>query len=130
MLSSTHCGTEKYMAPEILQKKRYDPMKADTWSLGVCLYVMLADCYPFDNKDKVLMVRKMENRDWKFPPKVQDNVSGLCINLSKRLLEPNVEKRIQMKQIPSHPWVSKTKSQCEKKTPKTNFGFKKVMRPD
>lgn len=34
-------GKEFYMAPEIVACRPYDPMKADVWSLGMVLFIML-----------------------------------------------------------------------------------------
>jgi serine/threonine protein kinase len=42
----TNCGTESYMAPEILSCHRYDK-QADIWSLGVLLYYLLFGEFPF-----------------------------------------------------------------------------------
>ena len=39
-------GSPGYMAPEILQKEPYE-YKADSWSLGVTFYVLLAAALPF-----------------------------------------------------------------------------------
>jgi serine/threonine protein kinase len=41
------CGTSHYMAPEIIQKKRYNGMKADIWALGVLCVYMLTAVFPF-----------------------------------------------------------------------------------
>ncbi len=42
-------GTQNYMAPEVRDlkaNKAYDPKKADVYSLGVCLYVLLFKQFP------------------------------------------------------------------------------------
>ncbi|DAZ99483.1 TPA: hypothetical protein N0F65_001668 [Lagenidium giganteum] len=40
-LTNTKVGKEYYMAPEVAAGKWYDPKKADVWSLGIVLFVML-----------------------------------------------------------------------------------------
>ena len=44
--AKTHCGTEKYMAPEILSNSYYG-ISVDIWALGVLFYFMLFAEYPF-----------------------------------------------------------------------------------
>jgi len=43
----TECGTRGYMAPEILAHTAYDGAKADVWSAGVVLFIMLGGFPPF-----------------------------------------------------------------------------------
>ena len=45
--STSWCGTIDYIAPEIVLKRVYNPMLADTWSFGIMLFVMLSSKYPY-----------------------------------------------------------------------------------
>ena len=44
------CGTLLYMAPEVISCSPYYS-KADIWSLGIVLYIMICGQAPFDAKD-------------------------------------------------------------------------------
>lgn len=48
---SIFCGTPQYIAPEIIKKGAYYGTRADCWSLGILLYVMLCGKFPFKGKD-------------------------------------------------------------------------------
>ena len=41
-----YCGTPLYMAPEIINHKKYD-FKADIWAVGISLFVSLFGYHPF-----------------------------------------------------------------------------------
>jgi len=47
-MSQTFCGSKAYAAPEILQGRTYDPLKADVWALGVVIYIFITGKMPFD----------------------------------------------------------------------------------
>merc|ERR1712137_441316 len=44
-------GTKQYTAPEAFYNRTYDPKKADIWSLGILLHVLLTGCWPFSNQN-------------------------------------------------------------------------------
>ena len=44
-------GTRIYMAPEMLTQGAPYTTKADMWSLGILLYIMLTGCVPFVERD-------------------------------------------------------------------------------
>ena len=50
-ITRTYSRTLHYMTPEIIQKTPQN-REVDIWALGVLLYVMLTDYYPFGGEDK------------------------------------------------------------------------------
>ncbi|EAY03732.1 CAMK family protein kinase [Trichomonas vaginalis G3] len=47
--SKSCSGTKFYMAPEIFDKRPYNAYKADVWSLGITLYFIIFQKFPFSN---------------------------------------------------------------------------------
>ncbi|EAX99777.1 protein kinase, putative [Trichomonas vaginalis G3] len=45
-------GTMLYMAPEIFNRGKYNPLKADIWSIGVTFFIMATHFYPFFAMEK------------------------------------------------------------------------------
>ncbi|CAN1811964.1 CBL-interacting serine/threonine-protein kinase 6 [Linum perenne] len=69
-LLHTTCGTPAYVAPEVIKKKGYNGAKADLWSCGVILYVLLAGFLPFQDDNLVTMYRKNLQRRLQMSPVV------------------------------------------------------------
>lgn len=51
------CGSRSYCAPEVLGRQAYSGFAADCWSLGVCLFGLVAGFFPVD---------EATTRDWRF----------------------------------------------------------------
>lgn len=57
-------GTRLCMAPEIMKKQEYNPIKADIWALGVTIYFMATKRYPFSAdciEEKIIQCRYDES---------------------------------------------------------------------
>jgi len=102
-LLHTTCGTPAYVAPEIINKKGYDGAKADIWSCGVILYVLLAGSLPFPEDNIAAMFRKMSRGDYRCPPWLSTEARRLI----PKLLDPNPDTRITIAQIVETPWFKK-----------------------
>lgn len=121
-LLHTTCGTPAYVAPEVISRKGYDGAKADIWSCGVILFVLLTGHLPFNDSNIIQMYKKISKADYKcpnwFPPEVR--------RLLKRILDPNPVTRISMKKIMENPWfrrgldTKQTSNTVEKEMPSIN----------
>lgn len=47
-LSKGIFGDIRFRAPEVIQNKHYD-FRADSWSFGIIIFLMLTGRFPFDN---------------------------------------------------------------------------------
>ncbi|CAA7023245.1 unnamed protein product [Microthlaspi erraticum] len=102
-LLHTQCGTPAYVAPEVLRKKGYDGAKADIWSCGVILYVLLAGFLPFQDENLMNMYRKIFKSEFEFPPWISPEARRLI----SKLLVVDPERRISIAAIMRTPWFRK-----------------------
>lgn len=98
----TVCGTPNYVAPEVLSERGYDGLKADMWSCGVILYVLLSGALPFENPSlsKLLVIISMG-----LYPSLSF-VSPEAGDLIRRLLTVKPSERISAREVISHPWFT------------------------
>ncbi|KAL6007303.1 CBL-interacting serine/threonine-protein kinase 7 [Asimina triloba] len=102
-LLHTACGTPVFAAPEVVTRKGYDGARADAWSCGVILFLLLAGYLPFDDSNIVLMHRKMVRREFEFPAWFSRPVKQVIV----RLLDPNPATRMTMDGLEEVGWFKK-----------------------
>ncbi|ESQ54099.1 hypothetical protein EUTSA_v10025230mg [Eutrema salsugineum] len=109
-LLHTTCGTPAYVAPEVILKKGYDGAKADLWSCGVILFVLLAGYLPFQDDNLVNMYRKIYRGDFKCPGWLSSDARRLVT----KLLDPNPNTRITIDKVMDSTWFKKTATRSKK----------------
>lgn len=101
-LASSFCGTAEYIAPEVLQKKKYD-QSCDWWSFGCVLYEMLAGIPPFYCKKKSDIYTAILTKN----PNYYNYLSKDAIDIISKLLEKDPLKRLGregVEEIKEHPF--------------------------
>jgi serine/threonine protein kinase len=102
-LLHTTCGTPNYVAPEVLADKGYDGKKADVWSIGVILYVLLAGFLPFDETTIVALFSKIQAADFSYPSWFSPEVRALL----DRVLVADPNERVSLSELKKDPWCLK-----------------------
>ena len=99
-LLKTVCGTPNYVAPEVLKEQGYDGFRADLWSAGVILYVMITGSLPFEDKNTTNLYLKIEKGEYRIPRAVSDGARDLIM----RLLVVDPKQRYTISDVMKHPW--------------------------
>jgi serine/threonine protein kinase len=104
---TTPCGSPHYAAPEVLKTTSYDGAKADVWSCGVILFVLLTGTQPFDysgeDRDMKYLFRDIQMVKYVMP----DGLSPEAKDLIRKILVANPKQRIGLDDIWHHPFMQK-----------------------
>jgi serine/threonine protein kinase len=101
-VSDRWVGSPDYVAPEILLHEQYNPEKADTWSLGVLLFICLTGKLPFHKKKRYTMLRQKMHPEVTFPS--DPSLSEEAKDLLRSLLQFHPEVRFDMREASQHEW--------------------------
>ena len=81
------CGSALFLPPEMVKKQAYDPFKADVWSFGISLYLLIAGTIPWLNKEMKEALKMMESFQPDLPlncPKQVREVVRQCLVLDPK----------------------------------------------
>ncbi|KAM7513428.1 hypothetical protein LguiB_012303 [Lonicera macranthoides] len=102
-LLHTAYGTLAYTAPKVVQRNGYNGARADAWSCGVILFVILAKSLPFNDSNLPNMYQKIYHWEFNMP----NWISKPARNLIYRLLDPNPVTRMSIEEIMSNNWFKR-----------------------
>lgn len=109
-LSQSFKGTILFMAPEVLNKKEYNPIKADIWSIGVTFFFMATNSYPFDAKDKVTLMALMNSGIYH----THDIKNRNLRRVIEACLRLNPEQRASIEELLKMPYFDSYRRNCFK----------------
>lgn len=100
-------GKLRCMAPEVFNLKQFNPFKADTWSIGVMLFMMMLGIPPWNSPDEsetiFRMIKAGRIRDVIIYNQRRHLISNQALDLLIRLFKPQSE-RIHLDFVKLHPF--------------------------
>jgi calcium-dependent protein kinase len=96
-------GSIHYVAPEVLQR-RYSS-KADVWSLGVCLYVLLSGRHPFWGETEEAVFAAVLRGEPDLASDPWPAVSAQAKDMVRRMLDRDVARRPSAEELRHHSWL-------------------------
>lgn len=103
-LLTERIGTPYYIAPEILEHNYNE--KADLWSTGICMFIMLSGYPPFGGNTDYVILNNVKGGRFHFYSPDWDNISFEAKDLICQLLKMNPAARIEAKDALKHPWLN------------------------
>ncbi|XP_045508617.1 MAP/microtubule affinity-regulating kinase 4 isoform X2 [Colias croceus] len=98
---STWCGSPPYAAPELFEGRQYDGPKADIWSLGVVLYVLVCGALPFDGGTLSELRSVVVSGKFRIPYFMSQD----CEHLIRHMLVVEPERRFTLQAVAKHHWL-------------------------
>jgi serine/threonine protein kinase len=114
-------GTPQYQAPEIFEQDTYDGLKADMFSIGVILFMIVIKSYPFKNSDKNdkfyrLIIKNTQESFEAYWDRLHErfckrgvNIKGMSLAFKQlvfRLLCHNPDERITINELKHDAWLN------------------------
>ncbi|KAF9610397.1 hypothetical protein IFM89_022308 [Coptis chinensis] len=105
--AETVCGSPFYMAPEVLEFRRYDD-KVDMWSVGAILFELLNGYPPFHGRNNVQVIQNIKKCTClPFSQSILPSLHADCVDLCTRLLSKNPVNRLSFEEFYQHRFLGR-----------------------
>ena len=105
-LLSTPCGSPCYASPEMVCGNQYNGLMIDIWSCGIIIFAMTCGYLPFEDTNNELLFKKIMKCKVDYPKFLSDNT----LDIMKKILVVDPNKRITIEQIRKHPFYLRGKN--------------------
>eukprot|EP00736_Rhodelphis_marinus_P008186 Rmarinus@m.6288 len=104
-------GSPAFQAPELARgKEKFSGYKADIWAAGVTLFIMVLGKPPFDGTTLYELWENIGRGEFSLPEDIEKSNLG---NLLRGILHVDERKRLSIKQILDHPWITKKETDVD-----------------
>ncbi|KAK0732749.1 kinase-like domain-containing protein [Apiosordaria backusii] len=105
MKTAKSAGSPAFLPPELCVAKHGDVSgkAADIWSMGVSLYCLRYGKIPFEKFGVLEMYEAIRTET----PHIPEDEKPDFVDVMRKLMEKDPEKRIKMDELRDHPWVTK-----------------------
>ena len=97
-------ATPGYAAPEIVRQQGSAGLKADVWSMGVCVYFLLTKIQPFLGSSEQDTVNRMSSGE--FDASALSRCSPQAKDFIARALTVDQNRRMSVSEALNHPWIT------------------------
>jgi serine/threonine protein kinase len=120
---TTVCGTEGFVAPEIIEHSPQYDVECDIWSLGVVVYILLGGYRPFRGEGEDCL-EKIRYGKYAFHRKYWSHVSEDAMFLISRMLTVDVTRRITAEEALDSDWILSAPDERRKSKKKSTSSSK------
>jgi calcium-dependent protein kinase len=101
----TQCGTQEYVAPEVLENLPAYDVSCDIWTVGVIIFIMLGGYYPFRGKNEIEVLKKVRYGEFVFHDKYWKGISEDAKSLIKSMMTVDPQQRITADDALGSAWI-------------------------
>jgi calcium-dependent protein kinase len=101
----TQCGTQEFVAPEVLENSPAYDVSCDIWTVGVIGFTLLGGHYPFRGKTDADVLKNVRYCKYEFRPKFWKGVSAGAIDFLKSMIVLDPDERVTSTAALRDPWI-------------------------
>ena len=101
---NTQCCTLEYSAPEIIEGNPYNAA-IDMWAVGILCHVLLVGYFPFDDMNKIKLMKKIKKGVITFDIEYWKDISPNATDFIRQLLVVDPNSRMKCSEALQHPWL-------------------------
>ena len=101
----TQCGTQEFVAPEVLESSPAYDVSCDMWTVGVIVFILLGGYYPFRGDSDAEILKNVRYGNFEFREKLWEGVSDTARELLRCMMTVNPEERVTAEEALRHEWI-------------------------